>query len=95
MGGNVKYETAVAFYSPDRPRGFDRFDFARSPWVTPQAIAAGGLLGVCEKHDACRAGTAKFATPQTTQTEITLAHDALFRRGEPVRFVVTIVPPRG
>ncbi|HYA73281.1 MAG TPA: glycosyltransferase family 39 protein [Roseiarcus sp.] len=95
VAGSFNYYTAVAFYSPDGPHGFDRFDFLRSPWVTPEALAAHGLLAVCESADAeCLLLSAKFATPQSTRTEISLAHDFLGHKGEPVRFVVTIIPPR-
>lgn len=94
VAGSFRYYTAVAFYSPDSPHGFDHFDFFRSPWVTPEALAAHGLLAVCENADAeCLASSAKFATPQSTRTEISLTHDFLGHKGEPVGFVVTIIPP--
>lgn len=96
VGGSVKYDTAVAFYSPDRPHGFDHFEFARSPWVTPQALAAHGLLAVCEADDTdCLAASAKFATPQSTRREIALSHEFLGHKAAPVHFVLLIVPPRG
>jgi 4-amino-4-deoxy-L-arabinose transferase-like glycosyltransferase len=94
VAGSFKYDNAVAFYSPDRPHAFEQFSFARSPWVTPQAIAAHGLLAVCENDDeGCLTSAAKFATPQTTRTELTLTHDVFGHKGRPARLVVTIVPP--
>ncbi|MGD0562199.1 MAG: glycosyltransferase family 39 protein [Roseiarcus sp.] len=96
VGGTHLYENGVAFYSPDRPHGFVHFDFFRNRWVTPQALAENGLLSVCVKDDAdCLAATAALATPQATQTDMTLAHDFWGHKGKPVSFVVTIIPPRG
>jgi 4-amino-4-deoxy-L-arabinose transferase-like glycosyltransferase len=96
VAGSVKYDTALAFYSLDRPHEFDGFDFSRSPWVTPEAIAAHGLLAVCLKDDGeCLASSARFATPQSTRAEISLAHEFFGHRDQPVSFVVTIIPPRG
>jgi 4-amino-4-deoxy-L-arabinose transferase-like glycosyltransferase len=96
VAGSDLYETAVAFYSPDRPHGFIHFDFFRNRWVTRQDLADEGLLSVCVKDDAgCLASTAALATEQATQTEMTLAHEFFGHQAKPVSFVVTVIPPRG
>lgn len=90
------YENGVVFYSPDRARSFYDFNFSRSLWVTPEALAKYGLLTVCLKDDAeCLAQNAKFLTPQTTQTNVTVAHRFWTHVTRDFNFVVTIVPPRG
>jgi len=96
VAGSDFYESAVVFYSPERPHGFIHFDFFRNRWVTPRLLAEGGLLSVCVADDgACLAATAALATEQATRTEIALAHEFFGRRAEPVSFVVTVIPPRG
>jgi 4-amino-4-deoxy-L-arabinose transferase-like glycosyltransferase len=93
-GGDDAYPNAVAFYGADRPHGFDRLEVVRSPWVTPSALAKGGLLIVCVKSDAvCRARTRNFVTPQASETELTLTHDLWVRVADPVTFVATVIPP--
>ena len=95
VAGSDWYENAIAFYSPDRPHVFVRFEYARNLWVTPELIAKHGLLSVCIKSDAiCMAATAGFVTPRTTRTELTLAHHFWGHASGPVDFVVTIIPPR-
>ena len=93
-GGDDAYPNAVAFYGADRPHGFDRLEVVRSPWVTPSALAKGGLLIVCVKSDAtCRARTRDFVTPQASETELTLTHNLWVRIADPVTFVATVIPP--
>lgn len=95
VGGSFVYDTTVAFYSAGRPHAFIGLDFARSPWVSPSALAEAGLLSVCLKDDApCREATRALATPQTSEVELTLAHRAWGRVGEPMTFVVAVIPPR-
>ncbi len=95
VAGSWEYDNGVAFYSPERPHVFVDFSTFRNQWVTPQALADGGLLSVCVASDeACLSATAPFATPETTRRKITLAHDSFGHKGKPVTFVVTIIPPR-
>ena len=88
------YENAIAFYSPDRPHVFVYFDYARNLWVTPAKLAKYGLLSLCVSDDqTCLARTARFVTPDTTRTEVSLAHVFWGHVARPVHFVVTIIPP--
>ena len=94
VAGTFAYDNAIAFYSPDRPRSFVNFDFFRNQWITPRALVEHGLLAVCVKDDAaCLAAAARFATPQSSRTEISLASAFPKHAVAPVRFVVTIIPP--
>jgi len=94
VAGTTFYENGIAFYSSDRPHVFVGFEYFRNQWVTPRALADGGLLAACVWDDAlCLAETALFATPQAKRTRITLAHDALGHEGKPVSFIVTAIPP--
>jgi 4-amino-4-deoxy-L-arabinose transferase-like glycosyltransferase len=95
VGGDIVYADAVAFYGPDRPHVFVKFDFFRNQWVTPQDLAEHGLLAICVKDDRdCLASTAGFATPRSTRTELSLTHGFWGHHAPPANFVVTIIPPR-
>jgi len=95
VAGTFPYDNAVAFYSADRPHSFERFDFLRNRWVTLGDLAEHGLLAVCVKGDEeCLASTARFATKDSSRTELVLAHSFFGRREKPVSFTVTITPPR-
>ncbi len=95
VASSHSYENATAFYSPDRPHVFMHFDYDRSPWVTPEALAEHGLLSICPLEDQpCLTATAQFASPQSKATEISLAHTAWGRVGNTFHYVVTVIPPR-
>ncbi len=95
VAGSPWYGNEIVFYSPDRPHSFSDFHYSNNLWVTPQKLAAHGLLSVCRSNDrVCLAATARFATPGTTRTEITLAHRFWSHRAGPRRYVVTVIPPR-
>ncbi len=95
VAGSNWYENATAFFSPDRPHTFVHFDYAENLWVTPEALAKHGLLSICVSDDqVCLAATAEFTTPETTRTELSLAHAFWGHVAKPVHFVVTIIPPR-
>jgi 4-amino-4-deoxy-L-arabinose transferase-like glycosyltransferase len=96
VGGTGWYENAIAFYSSDRPHVFVHFIYALNLWVTPEALAKHGLLSMCVSDDRmCLAETAGYVTPKTTRTEVSLAHVFWGHTARPVRFLVTIIPPRG
>jgi hypothetical protein len=95
VAGSYWYDNAITFYSPDRPSTFVRFDYSMNLWVTPEALARHGLLSVCRSDDEfCLASTARFATPETTRTELSVAHAFWGHVANPVHFIVTIIPPR-
>jgi len=95
VAGTDWYENATAFYSPDRPHVFAHFDYAANLWVTPDALARSGLLSLCVEGDqTCLAATARFATPETSRTDLTLARAFWGHVANPVHYVVTIIPPR-
>jgi len=94
VGGSFRYDNALAFYSPERPHVFVRFDYFANQWVTPRALAENGLLSVCVSSDAeCLAATAALATPLAKRTEMTLSHRFFGHEAKPVSFVVTAIPP--
>jgi hypothetical protein len=94
VAGSPWYENATAFYSTDRPRVFVYFDYGRNLWVTPEDLAKHGLLSICVAGDqTCLTETAAFVTPETTRTEVSLAHKFLGHVANPVHFVITIIPP--
>ena len=96
VAGTPQYDTAIVFYSPDRPHLLDGRELSRSPWITPAALAADGLLLACLKIDpGCLAAAAKFATADSIQTEVSLARQAFGRKGPSVDFIITMVAPRG
>jgi 4-amino-4-deoxy-L-arabinose transferase-like glycosyltransferase len=95
VAGSPWYDNAIAFYSPDRPQVFVLFDYSRNLWVTPEALAERGLLSVCVSDDSfCLAATAGFTTPESTRTELSVAHAFWGHLAKAVDYVVTIIPPR-
>jgi 4-amino-4-deoxy-L-arabinose transferase-like glycosyltransferase len=96
VAGSDWYDNAITFYSTDRPSTFVRFNYSVNLWVTPERLARHGLLSVCRSDDAfCLDSTAKLATPETIRMELSVAHAFWGHSTRPVRFVVTIIPPRG
>jgi hypothetical protein len=94
VAGNGRYGQATAFYSPDQPHAFLGFDYSRSPWVTPDALAAQGLLSICLADDRrCLDVTAEFATPESRRTEVSLAHSAWGHTAKTFHYIVTVIPP--
>jgi 4-amino-4-deoxy-L-arabinose transferase-like glycosyltransferase len=95
VAGSNWYENATTFYSPDRPHTFVHFDYTQNLWVTPEALVKHGLLSICLSGDSvCLAATARFSTPETTQTELSVARVFWGHAAKPVKFVVTVIPPR-
>ena len=96
VGGSENYDTAVAFYSGDRPHAFIMLDFQRSFWVTPELLREKGLLTVCLAADAlCREAAARFATPATVTREISVSHDFAGHKGARHAFILSATPPSG
>jgi hypothetical protein len=96
VAGEARYPGAVAFYSPDRPHSFIRFDYGRAPWVTPQVLARDGLLAVCETDDAiCLAAAGRFSTPQTVRVPLSLSHGFWGYSRAPRAFTLFLTPPLG
>ena len=94
VAGSQRYENAVAFYSTEQPHVFSHLDFHLAPWVTAQDLHRGGLLVVCAKNDRrCLNSLSSIVTPETTQTELTVAHSFWGYRGRPTSFIITVVPP--
>ena len=95
VGGSYALGDAVSFYSPDHPHSFESLDFARRLWVTPEALAAHGLLTLClADDDACLAATERLKTPASSRTDITIIRRVWGRKFPPARFIATVIPPR-
>jgi 4-amino-4-deoxy-L-arabinose transferase-like glycosyltransferase len=95
VGGSYGLGDAVAFYGADHSHSFESLDYSRRLWVTPQRLAESGLLTLCVVDDPdCLAATARYVTPASSQSELTLTRTAWGRTFAPVRFVATIIPPR-
>jgi hypothetical protein len=95
VSGSAWYVNATAFYSPDHPHVFVYFEYSRNLWVTPDDLAKHGLLSICVSDDlVCLNSTAQFVTPASSRTEVSLAHGFWGHVARPVRFVMTVIPPR-
>ncbi len=95
VAGENLYPGAVAFYSPDRPHSFIRFDYGQAPWVTPADLARNGLLAVCQADDAaCLAAAGRFSTPQTARVPLILSHSFWGYSRAPRAFVLFMTPPQ-
>jgi 4-amino-4-deoxy-L-arabinose transferase-like glycosyltransferase len=95
VAGTPYYDDAVVFYSSERPHAFSGFDLDRNRWVSPEKLAAAGLLSVCLADDVhCREETKRYGGASAPKVDLTLTHGFLGRGGSPYRFVVTAIPPR-
>ncbi len=75
VAGSFRYDNAAVFYSPEHPSAFVNFDYFGNRWVSPEKLAAQGLLTICLKDDnACLDATERFATPAARREPLTLAH---------------------
>jgi len=94
VAGTPPFDDSLVFYSTERPHAFSGFDLYRNRWVTPEKIAASGLLSVCvASDDHCREETRIYANPRSSAIQLTLTHDFFGRVGPPYTFVVTAIPP--
>jgi 4-amino-4-deoxy-L-arabinose transferase-like glycosyltransferase len=95
VAGSFRYDNAAVFYSPEHPSAFVNFDMFGNRWVSPEKLAAQGLLTICLKDDKdCLDATERFATSAARREPLTLAHRAFGRARKSVEFVVTAIPPR-
>ena len=95
VAGNTTYAGAAAFYSDDRPSELIDYNFAYSPWLTPDEVAHRGMLVICLKGELnCLSGAAPFVTANTAQIELALGHEFAGEQTPPVSFILIVVPPQ-
>ena len=46
--GTFQLAHEVGFYSPDDPSVLIEWDYSKSPWLTPESVAASGLAVICD-----------------------------------------------
>lgn len=96
VGGSSPFEEMVEFYSPDHPRALIATNFAKAPWITPQQIAAEGIIGVCTLNEwYCR----QVLDPLVFKAGghilmITLQHEFWGVKKPTVSFDIYVVPPQ-
>lgn len=96
VAGSWPYSLAAAFYIPGPVSEFTAFKTAWAPWVTPERIRHEGLLYMCLERDVvCLDGAAKFVTPESTVSKVSVARHVLDVSATPVTFLVGVVPPAG
>lgn len=97
VGGDDRYAQALTFYAPDAPSDFIAFDPVKAPWVTPERLAASGLLVACGKDDsACLERARPLTTGAGVMTREITHTPALFGLGgKPRTLVLVLVPPAG
>ncbi len=99
VGGSKYFSNAAAFYSDDHPSGLLSLDVSLAPWVTPEQLRRGGLLGMCLREDGpwddgmCRAQAARLATPRTVRSSITVTHTAFGRPRGAATLDIYVTPP--
>lgn len=78
VAGTFDLSNDVAFYSPDAPSMLIDFDRLKSPWVTPERMAANGVAVVCRLDDAvCAEAAVKDLGADPTPREVTVAKSRL------------------
>jgi hypothetical protein len=98
VAGPFPLINTMSFYLSDRPKTYSDFSDYLSPWVDQQSIAQQGIGIACPSDDAlCRNDLEKIAgqVPATRRSDITVTPHWLWLTGEPLNFIIAIVPPRG
>ncbi len=91
-----EYAHYIAFFSPDRPHAFFRFDLGLNLWVTRQDLARRGWAGACEEADApCLAEAQPWIDKTTQRVVLSESRHFLGHAADPRRIVVFLTPPRG
>jgi hypothetical protein len=94
VGGSPAYDSVMAFYSPDRPSAFLSLDRRRAPWITPDRIAALGLVAVCVQADAtCKSAALAFLSRGGRQETLVLRHEFWGMSQQEIAFDVFVIPP--
>lgn len=94
VAASEPYDTAIAFYSPDRPADFIDLDRRKAPWITPAALKRDGWLAACLSSDlACQAEARALAGPAVAPETVSLDHLRPGAAPRMARFVVFLVPP--
>jgi len=96
VGGREKYQTAVSFYSADRPHVLTDRNFNQSRWVSSNDLSRSGFLIVCaETDETCMDYSAALSDPNKSVRRITLTHSFWNYAAPAVNLVLTVVPPSG
>jgi 4-amino-4-deoxy-L-arabinose transferase-like glycosyltransferase len=94
IAGETGTAPAIAFYSADSPSQFINFRSDHAPWITPQRIAAQGMMIVCfEGHRGCLKTASTYRAFGAREFTRVLRTKFFGRRGAPYRYHVLIVPP--
>lgn len=94
IAGETGTAPAIAFYSADSPSQFINFRSDHAPWVTPQRIAAEGMLIVCfETHRSCRKTASAYRGPNTIEFTRVLRNHFFGRFGAPYQYHLIMIPP--
>jgi 4-amino-4-deoxy-L-arabinose transferase-like glycosyltransferase len=91
-----EFGAPATFYSSDRPDYMPNFNFALTPWITPERFNRDGWAIACAVGDlACRnAVTARIASRTDARSvEVEIVPRFLGIDGERRRYVIVLVPP--
>ena len=106
VGGDFDLANVTAFYLPGQPSAFPLMEPETAPWVTPARIAREGIALTCHLDEPprsrlCNDNPVSWAidrlaagNPAARRLEAVIARTYWGIRGEPVAYLIVIVPPR-
>jgi hypothetical protein len=97
VAGDPQSANAAALELPSRPLAFTNFSAAFAPWVTPQALASGGLLVICRlSYSGCQQQALAAAQGHSGFVcALSLRRRLLWLTGRPLAIEVSVVMPGG
>jgi hypothetical protein len=91
--GTTVYAQSVTFYTPDSPSHLIEFNYAASPWITPERVKREGMLIVCTAEDLwCRTQAEKLITPASKQIVRRFTKSLYGLSASEYEFVFTLIP---
>lgn len=97
VAGPVTLTESVSFTLSDQPSTYSNFSAYLSPWVDEQALLHKGLAIICLANDPlCLQKIDELAKrrPVARRVEVELTPRWLWLSGEPLRFLIAMLPPR-
>jgi 4-amino-4-deoxy-L-arabinose transferase-like glycosyltransferase len=93
VAGTQFYAQTITFYAPDSPSHLIEFNYAYSPWITPERVKREGMLIVCTLEDLeCRRHAEQLMTPASKQVEWRFAKELYGLSAPEYEFVFTLIP---
>jgi 4-amino-4-deoxy-L-arabinose transferase-like glycosyltransferase len=95
VGGDDRLAYGVAFYLPSRPSAFPDFNQSTVPWLNLVLVRHNGIAIVCRATDLTCPVRAAAQGLTGSRIDVEIARSYFGVVGQPGRYTIIIVPPRG